>query len=119
MALSLKSRLKRVADALGVCPLHGVHLQCVCQWTWRGTDAEFEELMPLAECLGPYYNQILPSGYRCRCGEKLWCETCYENAARQIVVPTDLFTPSEQARYFELLTHMELVSPRPPRARNQ
>jgi hypothetical protein len=98
---------REVADTVGACPLHGSLLQCECQYTWRGTDAEFRELMPLAERLGPYFDQIPPSGRRCQCGGQLWCRVCYEAAARQIVAPPDPFAAEERARYVELLAHLE------------
>jgi hypothetical protein len=113
IASSLKARVTRVAVTMGACPVHGMLLQCVCQWRWAGTEDEWQELVPLVELLSPYFDQIPPSGYRCRCGEQLWCAQCYEGAARQIAVPTDLFTPEEEARYGELLTLMECTSPRP------
>jgi hypothetical protein len=113
-AARLKSRVTRVAVAMGACPLHGTLLQCVCQWRWAGTEEEWQALVPLAERLGPYYDQIPPSGALCRCGEKLWCEACYGNAARQIIVPQDLFTREEHTRYVELLGSMQRLSPRPP-----
>jgi hypothetical protein len=107
------ARLKRVADTVGACPVHGILLQCVCQYTWRGTDAEFWEIMPLADRVGRYFDHIRPPGRTCLCGEKLWCRVCYESAARQVEVPEDVFTPDELARYVELLTRMECTSPRP------
>jgi hypothetical protein len=60
MASSLKARLKRVAVTVGACPVHGMLLQCVCQWRWAGTEDEWQELVPLAERIAPYLDETHP-----------------------------------------------------------
>jgi hypothetical protein len=95
-------RLQTIARALNCCPQHGTRLQCVCDYTWTGTAAEFEELGPLTEKMSPYVDPIRPNG-RCRCGGKTWCRLCYEAAAAKITVPDDLFTAQERERYHALL----------------
>jgi hypothetical protein len=120
MSSSLKARVKRVALQVGASVVHGTPLHCgPCDYRWTGTDAECEELGLLSERMAAYIDQIPFSGRLCRCGSKLWCSQCYATAAQQIVVPADLFTPEEQARYFELLVHMEFTTPRPPRLKKE
>jgi hypothetical protein len=95
-------RLRTIARALNCCPRHGARLQCgPCDWTWTGADAQFEELRPLADRIGPYFEQIGSHG-TCRCGSGRWCHACYAEAAANIEVPDNLFTAQERERYFEL-----------------
>lgn len=107
-------RLRTIAHKLNRCPRHGERLQCgLCDWTWTGTDAEFEELGPLADKVSPYLASI-PANGRCRCGSNTWCNACYTEAAAKIEAPDDLFSPDELARYHQLLQHMQrkdVVSP--------
>jgi hypothetical protein len=110
ITLSLKARLKRLAKQLGCCPTHGTPLYCaLCCYSWTGTEAEWQELEPLANRISSYLDQIQPSGRVCRtCQGDLWCRSCYESAARQSSVPDDLFTPEELSHYTQLLQHMRL-----------
>jgi hypothetical protein len=99
-------QLRTIASRMGCCAVHMTKLvRPLCHYRWAGTDAEFEELAPLAERVSQYVDEIPPHG-RCRCGGDTFCRKCYEEAARQIEVPDDLLSPDELERYCELLGRM-------------
>jgi hypothetical protein len=99
-------RLRTLAGRLGCCPTHMAKLVCAwCDVRWGGTDAEFLELWPLSARDAPYFDRIAPTDAHCprHPDRRLWCEPCYEEAARPIAVPDDLFTAEERQRYDDLL----------------
>src|SRR4051812_2946620 len=97
---SLEARIATLAQRLQCCPQHGTPLKCVRRFEWTGTPEQFAELMPLSDKLHPYLVHLQPTGLTCQhCGERLWCSQCYEPLTRRIVLPDDLMTPEETARY--------------------
>jgi hypothetical protein len=107
-------RIRKLASRAGLCHVHMTPLVCVtCEArrgspSWAGTQAELEELYALDDRCGPYRDQIPAAGV-CplfRCGGKLFCEPCY-NAAARIVFPDDLYSPEELARYAELRSYLQ------------
>ena len=109
---SLRARIRKIAERLQVCPIHGTPLRCgPCHFRWTGTDEEFWELWPLSARVEAWLERLTPSGLLCqRCGDALWCRPCYETQARAIPLPADLFTPAELTRYDKLMAHMEEVT---------
>jgi hypothetical protein len=76
---------------------------------WRGTEAELQELCALVDRTEPYDRQ-LPSAGVCPlfgCGGELFCEPCYNAAAARIVLPDDLYSPEEWARYAVLKRYLQ------------
>jgi hypothetical protein len=101
-------RLRTIARRLNRCVRHGDLLQCgPCDWEWTGTDAEWEELIPLTECVEPYIALMPTQGVCGGCGQTLWCTACHTEAAQQIQVPEGLMTHEEIERYHVLKDHMQ------------
>jgi hypothetical protein len=108
-------RLRKLASRAGLCYVHLTPLVCVtCEArrgspAWAGTDDELEELCALYDRMAPYLDQIPAAGV-CplfSCGGKLFCEPCYNATAARIVLPDDLYTPEELARYAELRSYLQ------------
>lgn len=117
IAPGLKHRIRRLAESMRCCHVHGCTLMCVScvarRGEWTGTRAELAEVSTLLDRLRPYRDQISPSGQRCQCGGALWCRPCHDAAAAQVHVPEDLFTAAECIRYAELVKLFRGL-PRPP-----
>jgi hypothetical protein len=104
--------LRALATLLHYCTRHVTPLICFNDYEWTGTEAEWNELKPLADRISPYIQRLQSSGQRCeQCGEALWCRQCYEVQARTIILPDDLMTEGETKHYLELLQH---IGPRAP-----
>jgi hypothetical protein len=113
--MKYEKRLRKLASRAGRCHAHMTALVCVtCEArrgepAWAGTDDELEELAALSERTAPYYAHIAPAGV-CPvfgCGGKLFCEPCYNAAAMRVVLPPDLYTTEEVARYRELIVYLQ------------
>jgi hypothetical protein len=107
-------RLRTLASRMGCCPTHLTRLICaVCDFHWTGTDAECDELEPLAERVSLYLGE-LPTNGRCRCGTATCCLDCYEATKRPTGAPDDVLSPQELARYHWLLGHLVPTDRRAP-----
>jgi hypothetical protein len=101
---SLEQRLARLAQALECYPVHGILFTCVSSYERTGTSEELQEVSALSDRLDPYLTHLQPTGLMCHnCGERLWCRQCYKPLTKHIVLPDDLMTEAETARYLELI----------------
>jgi hypothetical protein len=114
MARALERRMKALdkameawARARGVCSTHGVRLWCPHEYQWTGTEAEWQEVLPLMDRMMPYLARCQPSGQYCPLdGHALWCSPCHTDQLRGVALPDDLMTPAETTRYLELVALM-------------
>jgi hypothetical protein len=113
----LHARLARVAAEMRACAIHGGPLVCVCDCTWTGTAAEWDELARLTERLRPYRAPYPRAAQVCpRCETGLWCAACEARDARPVTIPADVLAPEEWQREREL---MRLVRIAPPGTEDQ
>jgi hypothetical protein len=108
-------RMRTIAKQVGLCSRHMAPIFCVrcearrAEPMWTGTEAELQELLDLDDRCLPYRHQIPTAGV-CAvagCQGDLYCEICYKVAAARVVIPDDVHTPEELARYVELLGHIQ------------
>jgi hypothetical protein len=108
-------RLRTLASRVGLCRAHLTPLFCVTckvrrsELFWTGKEDELHELLDLDDRCRPYRDQIPTSGV-CSvagCQGDLYCEMCYSAAAARVVIPGDVHTPEELARYVELVGHIQ------------
>jgi hypothetical protein len=95
-------RVAALAQRMGCCARHGVKLHCLCTSVWTGTKAEVAEIVALLEKFLPYLHPLIYTDEVCPCCHTArWCASCNVHQDTR-VIPPDVTTEAEMARYREL-----------------
>jgi hypothetical protein len=101
-------RLAALAQRRRLCAVHLTPLLCpACDYRWVGTDAEFRELKALSDRYDRRAPRIDPPDPARICPRHvdapLWCEPCFDAAARQVKGPRVTVPAADAQRYDALM----------------
>ena len=104
-------RLEALAERRRLCAVHLTPLLCAaCDFRWVGTDAEFRELQALSARYDRRAPRMGPPDPARVCPRHthapLWCEPCFEAAARQVQGPRVTVPTADAQRYDVLMRRL-------------